>query len=84
MERIAEHLSFSVSYLRQAFREVTDMTVFRLEEKVVLVKKLLTSIDLTMAGIMDRSGFITKSYFFASFKKIMRLTPKQFRDSKMA
>ncbi|MFF2480945.1 AraC family transcriptional regulator [Paenibacillus sp. NPDC058071] len=86
VERVAEHLSFSISYLRQVHREVTGMTMsdYILNEKITLVKKLLASTDLTMYEIMERSGFLTKSHFFAAFKKMTGLTPKQYRESQLS
>lgn len=83
VERVAEHLSFSMNYLRQIHKEVTSTTIsdYILTEKVSHVKKLLTSSDLTMSEIMDHTGFLTKSHFFAAFKKITGLTPKQYRES---
>ncbi|MBM7568739.1 helix-turn-helix domain-containing protein [Paenibacillus sacheonensis] len=82
LEGIADHLSLSVSYVRQLFKGITNISIsdYILENKIEFVKKQLVSSDQTIAEIMDRSGFLTKSHFFSVFKKVTGLTPKQYRD----
>jgi AraC-like DNA-binding protein len=79
---IAEHISMSESYVRQLFKDVFSSTIsdYILKEKIDMVKKMLVKTDLPVSDISQRSGFITKSHFFTTFKKETGMTPMQFRE----
>lgn len=81
VEDIAGHVSMSVNYARQIFKEHFQLSIsdFILNQRVEHAKKLLKTTDWTVAEITEQSGFQTKSTFFSAFKKIAGQTPNQYR-----
>ena len=81
-EQIAGHIALSVRWIRQTFKEVRGATVadYILSLRIENVKRLLTCSSLTVAEIAEQSGFLTKSHFFAAFKKASGLTPNEYRQ----
>lgn len=82
VEQIADAFSFSVSYIRQLFKEIMNVSLaeYILRERVERVKDKLVSSRLSVLEIADQCGFISKGHFFATFKKFTDLTPKQYRE----
>lgn len=81
-EQIAAHIALSVRWIRQIFKDVRGMTVsdYILSLRIDNVKRLLTASALTVTEIAEHSGFLTKSHFFAAFKKSTGLTPNEYRQ----
>ncbi|WP_068784595.1 AraC family transcriptional regulator [Paenibacillus phocaensis] len=82
IEQVADNFSFSVSYIRQLFKEVMNVSLseYILQERIERVKEKLVSSRLSVLEIADQCGFISKGHFFSAFKKFTNLTPKQYRE----
>ncbi|MGG1553722.1 helix-turn-helix domain-containing protein [Paenibacillus ferrarius] len=82
IDDIANHVNFSVNYLRLIFKEQNDISIsdFILERRVEKVKELLLKTKWSVAEISAQSGFQSKSHFFTAFKKATGMTPNQYRE----
>jgi len=82
IEQVADNFSFSVSYIRQLFKEIMNVSLseYILKERIERVKEKLVSSQLSVLEIADQCGFISKGHFFSAFKKFTNLTPKQYRE----
>ncbi|GIP21086.1 AraC family transcriptional regulator [Paenibacillus sp. J22TS3] len=82
IEQVADNFSFSVSYIRQLFKEIMNVSLseYILQERIERVKEKLVSSQLSVLEIADQCGFISKGHFFSAFKKFTKLTPKQYRE----
>ncbi|NQX63320.1 helix-turn-helix domain-containing protein [Paenibacillus qinlingensis] len=82
IDDIANHVNFSVNYLRVIFKEQNDISIsdFILERRIEKVKELLLKTKWSIAEISSQSGFQSKSHFFTAFKKGTGMTPSQYRD----
>lgn len=82
VQQIADHLSLSPNYVRQIFKEVKgeSLSEFILSTRLQNVKELLTSTDWLISEIAERSGFQTKSNFYTVFKKMVGMTPLEYRQ----
>lgn len=80
---IAVQLSWSYSYIRHTFKEVYGITLadYILQTRINMAKSLLETTDLSVTDVAKRSGFQTKSYYFTVFKKLVGLTPNEYRES---
>ncbi len=83
IEQVADNFSFSVSYIRQLFKEIMNMSLseYILQERIERVKEKLVSSHLSVLEIADQCGFLSKGHFFSAFKKFTDMTPKQYRES---
>lgn len=83
IEQVAGNFSFSVSYIRQLFKEIMNVSLsdYMLQERIERVKEKLVSSRLSVLEIADQCGFTSKGHFFATFKKFTNLTPKQYRET---
>jgi AraC-like DNA-binding protein len=81
VDQIAEAFSYSPGYIRLTFKEIykTSLSQYIVHERVRHAKMLLASTDLSLTEIMEQSGFQSQSHFFTSFKKIVGVTPSQYR-----
>ncbi|MBU5444523.1 AraC family transcriptional regulator [Paenibacillus sp. MSJ-34] len=81
-EDISAHLSLSVSYTRQVFKEVYHSTLsdFIWDQRMKNVIKLLETTTWSIADIAERSGYQTKSHFYTAFKKTTGMTPSEYRQ----
>jgi AraC-like DNA-binding protein len=86
ISEIADKLNTSDQYLSQVINEKTGMNFndsinsFRIEEAKQLLASDIYS-KLTIDAIAHKSGFNSKSPFYAAFKKYTGITPKQFITS---
>ncbi|WP_405113338.1 helix-turn-helix domain-containing protein [Paenibacillus sp. FSL K6-1217] len=82
IDQIADNFSFSVSYIRQLFKEIMNLSLsdYILQERIGRVKEKLVSSPLSVLEIAHQCGFISKGHFFSAFKKFTSLTPKQYRE----
>jgi AraC-like DNA-binding protein len=81
VDDIAAHVSMSVNYTRQIFKDHfhCSLSDYILKQRIELAAKLLKTTDWTVADITERSGFQTKSTFFTAFKRATGMTPNQYR-----
>ncbi|MCZ8518228.1 MULTISPECIES: AraC family transcriptional regulator [Paenibacillus] len=84
VDDIAGHVSMSVNYARQIFKEHFHYSLsdFIASQRIEHAIKLLTTTDWTVAEITEQSGFQTKSTFFSTFKRATGMTPNQYRMEK--
>lgn len=81
LQSVAEQLHVSPQHLGRLLRAAgggnfsTMLTAARIRHAV----KLLKSPDLKMYEIAERSGYTSQYYFSAAFKKILGISPAQYR-----
>ena len=65
IEQVADNFSFSVSYIRQLFKEIMNVSLseYILQERIEKVKEKLISSQLSVLEIADQCGFISKGHF---------------------
>lgn len=81
VDDIATHVSISVNYARQIFKEHFECSLsdYITNQRIEYAIKLLTTTDWTVADITEQSGFQTKSTFYSLFKRATGMTPNQYR-----
>lgn len=80
LEDIAKHVSLSPIYFHNSFKAATGKTPHEYlnEKRIKKAANLLVSTDLSLAQIAYECGFSSQSYFSYSFKKYMKLTPREY------
>jgi len=78
---IAERFFISPYYLSRMFKEVTGFTFsdYLILTRVKEAQRLLWDSDATIAEIASSVGFDNFSHFGKTFKKITRMSPREFR-----
>ena len=79
---IAEQLSLSKNYFGQLFKSQTGMTVSEYLNLVRIekAKALLKETTLKVYEIADEVGFTDSFYFSSVFKKLVGVSPKEYRE----
>ena len=83
VEQIAKKFSFSVSYFSHKFKEYVGIPPIqyiidrRLKSSVEMLIHTRQPIDI----IAQQCGFESTSYFIKTFKKMYKITPKEFRKN---
>lgn len=82
LEQLAALARLHPNYLSRLFKRETGLSpsVFIQQERIEEAKRLLRYTTLSLADIGTRLGFHDQSYFTKIFKKMTRLTPRQFRE----
>ena len=77
----AEHFGLSASYVSRIFKEIKDMTILEYvnDKKIELARLLLTTTDKNIESIVTELGYFDTSSFIRKFKKIVGVTPGEFR-----
>ena len=80
LEDIAKHVSLSPIYFHNSFKAATGKTPHEYlnEKRIKKAANLLVTTDLSLAQIAYECGFSSQSYFSYSFKKHMKLTPREY------
>jgi YesN/AraC family two-component response regulator len=83
LKDLSKRGAFSEKYFSRAFREKTGKTFtqFRLEEKMDRAKMLLKNESMTLNRISEMLGYVNPSAFMKMFKKVVGVTPSQYRKS---
>ena len=78
---VAQFTNCSVQYLTKVFREELNTTVsqYILNEKIKYSKQLIAADEIPVSKIYQRLNFCTHSHFTQTFKKIVGITPKQYK-----
>jgi AraC-like DNA-binding protein len=81
---ISEQLGISTSRLNKIFKTYTSMTPYQyyIHIKIHKAESLLEQDDTSVKEVAYRLGFEDQSYFSRLFKKIMGVSPREFRKNK--
>ncbi len=79
---IAEEVSVSPGYLSQLFKQVEGVSCVEYITKVRInnAKRLLKETNLKTYEIAEKSGYADPQYFSTCFKKIVGVSPTDYRD----
>lgn len=82
LEDISDKFSISIRSLSRRFRQATGKTPMQYLQQIRIdnAKELLRSSNLGIAEIAYSCGFADCSYFSSTFKRIIRLTPRDYRN----
>ena len=82
VEDVAANFGYSTKYLSSFFQKSfgTSMKTYILNTKMDVAKAMLTDTNLTISQIAYNIGFTNSHNFSTCFKKIVGLTPSDYRD----
>lgn len=85
INKIAEHVYLTPTYLCQLYKKTTGRTLnqFILEVKMNKAKLLLTNTNLKIGEIADRLGYTNQNYFTKTFTKYFGINPSTFRNKQL-
>ena len=80
-EMLAEHFSYSYSYISSVLRSATGMTFSRLKRtlRIQRAELLLRTTDRPISAVAQDSGFSNLSAFYEQFRKDYGMTPQDYR-----
>jgi AraC family transcriptional regulator len=86
LAEIATVADLSQYHFARAFRKTTGVTPqqYVMQQRIERAKQLLAKADLPLVEISLRSGFKNQSHFTTLFRKFTKLTPKTWRELKLA
>jgi AraC family transcriptional regulator len=86
LREIACIADLSQYHFARAFRKSTNMTTqqYVMHRRIERAKQLLAKDDLPIVEISLRTGFKNQSHFTTLFHKFTKLTPKMWRELKLA
>lgn len=81
LELLAEKAKLSVSRLAHRFKDETGATLIEYLTWVRIghAQRLLVETDLSCLQIADEVGYNNQSYFSRAFRRVVGITPRQFR-----
>lgn len=81
LEQIAEEIPASPVYLSRMIKQELNTTFSSLVTQMRIQKalQLLTSTDKSILEIAEQCGYDTQHYFSTAFKKVMGVSPNQYR-----
>lgn len=83
LNTIADQLGISPNYLGRLFKTYTCKSINDYINKVRVEKtlELLEECAMPICDIAVKAGFYSKSYFYTIFKKVMGITPSEYRQN---
>jgi AraC-like DNA-binding protein len=84
LEQLAQVANLSSFHLNRAFRQTFGMPphAYQIQLRIIRAKRLLTE-ELSIKKVALATGFASQSHFGSHFKRLVRVTPKQYlKDSK--
>lgn len=83
VSQIAEYFGYNVKYLSHLFSTIsgTSLKQYILQQKMELAKYLLTDTNQNINEVSLQLGYKDCHTFMKSFKKIVGLTPSEFRNA---
>lgn len=82
VEELAEYADLSPSYLSRLFKKELNISVsdYICEMKIEKAQHLLKYSDYSLVEIANYLAFSSQSHFIQTFKKLIGVTPKKYRD----
>jgi YesN/AraC family two-component response regulator len=82
LEDVSDSLQVSSVYLSKKFKEELGTSFVHVLSEIRMAKaiQLLDSTDITISKIAELVGFENQHYFSTSFKKIVGVSPIQYRQ----
>lgn len=82
LSEIAERFDTNPSYLSDIFRRTTGQpfSQYLCAVRIEKAKQLLRYTNYTVETVSERTGFSNYQHFVRSFKRVMGITPSQFRS----
>ncbi len=82
IELFAARLNYHPSYISRVFKKDTgiNFTEYLSEYRIEVSKKWLKDTDMKISDIAEKLRYSTASNFNRNFKKIVKVTPSQYRD----
>lgn len=82
IEDLAAHTELSPSYLSRLFKEEIGVSVsdYIREQKIEKAQHLLKYCDYSLIDIANYLSFSSQSHFIQTFKNLVGMTPKKYRD----
>ena len=82
IEALAEYVQLSPSHLSRLFKKEAGMTVndYVREKKIEKAQNLLKYCDYSMIDIATYLSFSSQSHFIQTFKRLVGVAPKKYRD----
>lgn len=86
LAELAEVADLSQYHFARAFRKSTGQTPqhYLMEQRIERAKQLLAKEDLPIVEVSLQTGFKNQSHFTTLFRKFTKLTPKNWREMKLA
>jgi AraC family transcriptional regulator len=86
LAEIAEVADLSQYHFARSFRKTTGQTPqqYLMQQRIERAKELLAKNDLPIVEISLQTGFKNQSHFTTLFRKFTKLTPKLWRELKLA
>lgn len=81
--KLGELAYFNPSYLSRLFKQITGANIsdYIQSARVNKAKELLSKNDMKVHEIAARVGYDSPAYFAKFFRKIVNMTPQEYRDS---
>lgn len=81
LEEVANYVGLNPTYFSTLFKQKTGVNFsgYMMRLKVEQAKRLLKDSNLSLATIAAELGFESQSYFSNIFKRLTKMTPKQYR-----
>lgn len=83
-DRLAQYVHLNASYLSRLFHAQMGMSLvdYVTSEKIRNIQQLLRTTDLSVSDIAQRYGYTNMPYFSQVFKRVVGVTPLEYRRSK--
>ena len=83
LEWVALQMHFSISYVRQIFKQQTGEALgeYLIRKRMEKAGKLLQKTGLNIQEVAEECGYSDQRYFARSFKKFYGCTPTQFKKA---
>lgn len=83
LEELADYTHLSPGYLSRLFKKELGISVsnYICEKKIEKAQNLLKFSDFSLIEIANYLAFSSQSHFIQTFKKLVGVTPKKYRDS---
>lgn len=83
VKKLAQLVYMSESSLNRLFKKETSSTPieYLIESRIEKSKTLLRRKDITITEIAERCGFGSTSHYTSCFKRIVNISPTEYRDS---